>query len=279
MVRWIKIYKQNTMNKIRSIKTTVAIVDPYEEIHSAYLESEQEYNEEGHLTSEVRYNERGIIISKRIFELSPDGSILAQMNYERNTDLIERTEFFDDYEQVQYKTEVTGADGTKTIQEYHYNQLGNTDRITVKNEQGEIEGYEIFVFNENDQPIEEIKLDANHQVEFKKVITYDVNGQLITEIYFDKEQPVRTVAYSYTEKGLAFEKTDISHDTDAKIVNRYSYDLAGNQVLDETFQNGQLIFKNYCTYDDRDNLVEERVINLGPENYIELRQHKITYQD
>jgi hypothetical protein len=265
------------MKIVKSIKTHIVTINPYNEVLSDFLMSEKDFNENGLLTVEVNYDEGGAIDSKRIFELDDNGTILVQMNYERQNDLIERTEFFDDDDAIQYRSEITTASGAKSIHEYHYNQLGNADKITIKNDDGEIEGYELFLFNENDQVREEIRLNQEHDIEFRKVLEYSDHKLLTAEKYFDRDLLIRTTAYEYNERNLVYRRTDFDHRTEGQTVNQYSYDLAGNQILDETFQNDKLTFKNYCLYDENNNLIEERVMTIGRENVIELIRHDVTY--
>ena len=126
------------MKVIQSIKSTISRINAYGEVVGSYPHSESTYNESGDLTSSVLFNEDGEIESKSTFELDEAGKILAQIHYERRNDLIERTQFFDSDDDIQYKTEVTTKDGSKTIHEYHYDQLGNADIITIKNDEGTI---------------------------------------------------------------------------------------------------------------------------------------------
>lgn len=265
------------MRHIKSVRTYVHTVNAYNEVLSDFMLSEKDYNENGHSTLEVVYDESGEIDTKRIFELDENGVILSQINYERKNDLVERTDFFDDEDSIQLRSEVTTSGGEKTIHEYHYNQLGNTDKITIKNENGEIEGYEAFVFNEKDEVKEELRLNADNEIEFRKVLSYFENGLLKEEKYFDRNTLIRSTAYVYDERSLLTVKTDRDELTNSETLSRYTYDLTGNQILDETFKNGQLSFKNHCMYDEQNNLIEERVMSVGTENLIEIISHEITY--
>jgi hypothetical protein len=265
------------MSHIKAIKSHLTTINPYNEVLADFTLSEKDYNENGHLIMEVMYTDIGEIDSKRIFELDENGQVLVQMNYERQNDLIERTEFFDDEESIQHRSEITTASGGKSIYEYHYNQLGNADKITIKNENGEVEGYEIFVFNEKDQVKDEFRMNAENQVEFRKTLTYFDNGLLKEENYYDHGLPARTTSYTYNERNLLTETIDRDIRSNSKVVNQYTYDLAGNQILDETLKNGQLSFKNHCLYDEKNNLIEERVMSIGTENMIEIIRHEITY--
>lgn len=265
------------MKVIKSIKTHILRINPYNEVLSDFLFSEKDFNEAGHLTIEVHFDEDGSMDSKRIFELDENGTILVQLNYERQNDLIERTEFFDDQENIQYRSEITTASGAKSIHEYHYDQMGNADKITIKNEDGEVEGHEVFLFNDNDQVREEVRLNPDNQVEFRKILEYSANGALIEEKYYDRDVLFRTTVYEYNEDGRVSRRIDNDHRTVANTINQYSYDISGNQILDETFQNEKLTFKNYCLYDEHNNLVEERVLTVGNENLIEIIRHDISY--
>lgn len=266
------------MKTIQSIKSTITRLNAYGEEIETYTSSESVFNENSDLTSATLYNEDGVIDSKSIYELDEHGKILAQIHYERKNDLIERTDFFDTEDEIQYKTEVTATDGSKTIHEYRYNQLGNTDQITIKNEDGSIEALEIFKFNDKDILIEEIRTSGAHELQFRKRLSYNEKGQVSKEEFFDDANRLqRKISYQYNDKSQLTEKVDENLEWNSVTNHKYTYDLVGNQILDETFQNGMLSFKNYCTYDDHNNLIEERVIQIGQENYIEIVHHDITY--
>src|SRR5688572_15232379 len=111
------------MKLIKSIKSTITRINAYGDIVSDYELGETLYNERGHEISHKLLNEDGEIENKVMYELDENGNILSQVHYERSNDLIERTDFFDTDDSVQYKSEITTKDGYKTIHEYHYNQI------------------------------------------------------------------------------------------------------------------------------------------------------------
>lgn len=266
------------MKIVRSINSTINRLNVFGEIITSYRYSESQYNENGHLTVQVLLNEDGEIESKSMFELDDVGNIQTQVHYERRNDLVERTEYFDTEEATQYKTEITTGDGSKTIHEYRYNQLGNTDQITIKNDDGSIEGYEIFKFNNDGLLIEEIKVNESYIPLFSKRLTYTEDQQISKEEFFDDANRLhREIKYHFNEDNLLVEKIDSQLDGGTITINKYSYDLVGNQILDETFQNGVLTFKNQSKYDDENNLIEEKVVQIGQENFIEIIQHEIMY--
>lgn len=172
------------MNR-RKITTLEQTINSYDEIVSDYLLSEKHFNSNGHLVLQSEFDEHGEIVSKQIFEVDEIGNVLVQMNYERDNSLIERTEFLDDGNN--YHTEITTSSGQKTFYEYQYTQLGNVDRIIIKNEDGHIEAFELFVMNDNGQIIEEVRQNDQAVVEFKKVLDYNGDGALSTERYYDRD--------------------------------------------------------------------------------------------
>jgi hypothetical protein len=119
-------------------------------------------------------------------------------------------------------------------------------------------------------------LSADNQVEFRKALTYFDSGLLKDEQFYDRGLLTKTIVHTYNERGLLAESINHDLQSDLKSINRYTYDLAGNQIMDETLRNGQITFKNHCLYDDRNNLIEERVMIVG-ENTIEVHRHDITY--
>jgi hypothetical protein len=265
------------MKIIKRILSTILRINAYGEEVENHILSEAIYNENGHRTSFILFTEDGEIESKSMFEVSEEGNILSQIHYERRNDLIERTDFFDTEEQVQYKTEITAKDGTKTIHEYKYNQLGNTDQIIIRHEDGSVEGYEHFKFDDQGKLVEEIRANADLSIQFRKKISYN-DGYVSKEDFFDdKGRLQREITYRNNENGLVLSKLDSNLEWGTLTENKYAYDPTGNQIVDETFENGKMTFRNECHYDDENNLIEERIIQIGQESVIEIIHHDIVF--
>lgn len=265
--------------KIRKITTAEQTIDSYNEVVSDFLFSEQHYNDNGHLILHSEFDESGEVVTKQIFEVDDLGNILVQMNYERANSLIERTEFHDDEDGYQVQSEITTSSGHKTFHEYEYTQLGNVQKIVIKNEAGQIEAFELFVMNDQGQVTEEIRQNAEGAIEFKKVVTYYGHGGINVERYYDRDTPVRIVTHRYDDRNRIAEKEEEELYSGSKTVTRYQYDLAGNEIQNETFYNGQLTFRNFCLYDDHNSLVEERIMSLGTDRYIRILTHEIDYNN
>jgi hypothetical protein len=267
------------MKQIKQIHATITQINPYGEIISSYPLSVSKYNANGHRIYNEQFNESGETEHKVIHQVDERGNILSEVHFDRLTALTERTEYFDTDDDIQYKAEITKTDGSKLTYEFAYNQIGNTDRITIKNEEGTIEAYEHFRYNDNNLVVEEIRTNADSTPQFSKKLFYNDKNILIHEEYYSGISTLtRHVEYLYDTNGLVLEQHDVNEETGATSVSYYFYDEAGNQILDETHHNGVLTFRNECHYDEWDNVIEEKVVQLGSEfNSIEIIKYNIEY--
>lgn len=85
------------------------------------------------------------------------------------------------------------------------------------------------------------------------------------------------MTYRYNQTNKLSEKEEEDIYSGAKTITRFHYDLAGNEIQNETFNNGQLTFRNHCLYDEHNQLIEERIMSLGNERYIRILTHDIEY--
>lgn len=138
------------------------------------------------------------------------------------------------------------------------------DTATLRDEKGNILGYETSVFNEHGDVIENIEYDDKHNEIVKHVAEYDNDGNVLEEQKFIDGELTEITAYEYDLDGNLVLKKQQNVEDGFEIVNEYRYDDRGNRIYNATFRDGNLIFENKCTYDDEGYLRTQELFEIDP---------------
>lgn len=132
----------------------------------------------------------------------------------------------------------------------------------VKNDDGEIVGYERKYHNDNGDITRWDVYDAQEQYDHYTLYEYDSNGRLGKETYYRADGiGVYYYAYSYTEEGVLAEKDYAStkegssrtlFDADGKESARYTYDINDTLIKYEEYVNDQWVEKDLPTQTEED---------------------------
>ncbi len=289
---------------IKSRATTTLELDEGRNIAHAYTSQYQGFDPCGHLISEIVYNATGKAERKMLHTYNEAGRLVEQTVFVDKDHLLERTDhFFDDNGHLT-RTEITRADGEKTIKEYHYDPVENIKKAVLNSANGEIKGYEILWYGQEDEVIAEVRTDTENRTAYKRFATYDGAGRLVMEDIFgyDEEFERRTM-YTYAPGGvltaitttgpqrckLSAEK--LTYNPQGQLVERlvtnhvdkttsrfcYRYNELGHQVADETYEGPRLIFRNFAKYDAHGSLTEEELLSTGDTPFHAIRKHVIEY--
>ena len=288
---------------MKSNITTTRVLDREGHIVHQYVSLFQEFNRKEHMTNEIIYNAAGEVKSKSLFTYNEEGRLLEQVIFEHNDRLVERVDHFFDESGQLVQTEITVADGSKTIKEYHYDPVEKIERAVLNSMHGEIEGYEIFWYGGENEVIAEIKSDVNSRVEYKRFATYDGAGNLIMEEIFGRDEAFdKRTNFTYLPGGLLAKiATQDKHGKDVvvekityddqqlpvkKVVNdkiqgistktSLSYNAAGQCITEKVYEDDVLIFKKMMKYDSKNNVIEEECIH-AVEKLHEIKKHVIEY--
>lgn len=289
---------------IKSRATTTLELDEGRNIKHAYTSQYQGFDPCGRLISEIVYNATGKAEQKMLHTYNEAGCLVEQTVFVDQDQLLERTDhFFDDNGHL-IRTEATRTDGEKTIKEYHYDPVENIKKAVLNSASGEIKGYEIMWYGQENEVIAEVKTDTDNRTAYKRFATYDGVGRLVMEEIFgyDEEFEKRTM-YTYapggvltaitttgpqrrklnTEKltynpqGQLVERLTTNHVDKTTIRFYYRYNEQGHQVADETYEGQRLIFRNFAKYDAHGNLTEEELLSTGDTSFHAIRKHVIEY--
>lgn len=288
---------------IKSKTTTTLELDGDRNITHAYTSLYQGFDQQGRLISEIVYGASGEAERKTLYTYDDEGRLVEQIIFAEGDVLVERTDHFYDEGHLT-RTEITRPDGDKSIKEYHYDPVENIEKAVLNSASGEIKGYEILWYGTGNEVIAEVKTDTDNRTAYKRFATYDGAGRLVMEEIFgyDEVFEKRTV-FSYTPEGLLTnistqgsqrnERTTekFTYDKVGRLLERmitneqdkttirfcYRYNKQGHQIADETYQDSQLIFRNFAKYDPHGNLTEEEILSTGDTPFHAIRKHVIEY--
>ena len=288
---------------MKSNITTTRVLDREGHIVHQYVSLFQEFNRKGHMTNEIIYNAAGEVESKSLFTYNEEGRLLEQVRFEHNDRLVERMDHFFDESGQLVQTEITIADGSKTIKEYQYDPVEKIERAVLNSMHGEIEGYEIFWYGGENEVIAEIKSDVNSRVEYKRFATYDGAGNLIMEEIFGRDEAFKKrTNFTYLPGGLlskivtqdkygkdltvekiAYDEQQLPikkvlNDKTQKAITKHClfYNEERQCVTEKVYENDVLIFKKSMKYDSKNSVIEEECMNVA-EKIHEIKKHVIEY--
>lgn len=289
---------------IKSKTTTTLELDQDRNIKHAYTSRYQGFDRSGRLVSEVVYNASGEAERKMLQTYDEEGRLVEHIVFTEGDCLVERTDHFFDDEGHLVRTEITQADGEKSIKEYHYDPVENIEKAVLNSANGEIKGYEILWYGSGNEVIAEVKTDTHNRTAYKRFATYDGAGRLVMEEIFGYDEvfekrtmytytphgcltairtqgPQRselaTEQFIYDEEGKLLERTVTNEQENTDIRFCYRYNEHGHQIADETYEDDQLIFRNFAKYDAKGNLTEEELVSTGDTPFHAIRKHVIEY--
>lgn len=288
---------------IKSKTTTTLELDRDRNITHAYTSLYQGFDRSGRLISEIVYSAQGEAERKTLYTYDEDGQLIEQIMFAGGDQLLERTDYFYDEGHL-VRTEVTQDNGERSIKEYHYDPVENIEKAVLNSENGEIKGYEILWYGTGNEVIAEVKTDTDNRTAYKRFATYDGAGRVVMEEIFGYDEVFeKRTLYTYTPEGLLTaisvqgpQRRELSaerfvYNNEGKLTERiisnapaeadirfcYRYNEQGHQIADETYEDDQLIFRNFARYDAKGNLTEEEIVSSGETPFHAIRKHVIEY--
>jgi hypothetical protein len=227
-----------------------------------------EYDKEGRLILEAEYND-GELINSTALQYDKGGHITEELHIFA-MDGIEQKNIYirDDHGKIT-QAEIHYADGSVSTRKY--SREGSVETIVITNENNEIEGTEIRVYDAADRLISETHQDEKKNVVKQVNNEYDERGlkikaSLKSENEMDNAEQVMT----YDEKErLTMKKTsDQKGSLIRKIVIEYNDDDSVDKEYVESYEYNTVKFFNQYSYDDSGHLVkEERIYANGTVDY------------
>jgi hypothetical protein len=290
---------------LKQITTTIRFDVDRAELER-FISRETTIDSLGRVLDETEFRNDGQLVRKVLFRYSSSGDVSTQVEYDSLNNLIERQDFIEgeDGELQQVITEF--ADGSKLIKSYDSSDLELEDRASLTNERGENMGEEILIFNEQQQAVREVAVDAEGKEMRKIEKEYDVVGRIVSENEFEDERLKEIRHFTYNLGGLLAEKLhrspdgrvfayetivydDAEHeikrewknlDSGVHVVEEFHYDDKHNLVLSTVIRNGKLVFRNSCVYDDDRRLISEEIVEIDWSGKVSSHEKQIhEYQD
>lgn len=232
----------------------------------------------GKTLDETEFDSESNIIYKRIYRYFDTGEVSEYVEFDPSDDLLERhTYILNDHGEID-KIEYEFIDGKKLIKEFSYSDLGNMDKATIRDENGLITGYEVYIGDEHGRLIREIELDSDNNEINKYEKTYNENGSVILQKHFVDGQLISDEKMYYNDDGLLIKTVLANHIDKFKFIENSRYDKNGNNIYISAHQNGVLIFENKCGYDKNDMLIYEEFFELDYWERKILRHEKLEHE-
>ncbi len=219
-------------------------------------------NSQGDILDETEFDPESNIICKRVYRYFETDVVKEYIEYDAFDELLERHTFHknDDGEIVKEECELLG--GQKTVKEFTFTDLGNADKAEIRDESGKITGYEVYVLNEEGFVIQEIEMDADNKETSRFDKTYDEKGLLNNEKHYVDGQLFSTETFSYDENDVIQKKVQQNYFDDYESIERFKYDINGNEIYNSTHQNNVLVFEIKALYNAKNELIREEYFEL-----------------
>jgi hypothetical protein len=244
--------------------TTKVELDSNKNEKSRFLHKKCTVSSSGKILDETELDSYGGVVCKRIYRYFDTGEVQEYVEYDPKERLIERHHYYTDDKGLICRHEFEYEGGMKMIKEFSNVDLGNADKAIIRDENGDITGYEMYKFNDDNQMVTEFELDEDNNELIRYEKAYYDNGLLRFEKKYKEGQLVDGELFKYNENGLLIEKIHRNYLDNYENVEEYEYDKNENLVCIIAFHNGHFVFENKCEYDSNNNLILEEFIQLDP---------------
>lgn len=241
----------------------------------AQIESGEIYDSSGHIRRRNAYDENGKLIWYHTYEssdfsqkilvksfdatgkqtgeveetLDDEGRLLTTYRFTDVDGVLEKIEHAYDEYGNETQTTVYQLNGMVVTSLYEYDNLGNITNTTQYTD-GQISGYEQYLYNENGQVIEQHYFGVNGEKQTSIFYQYDEKGNNISSQNYGGDGSLFWEEYKeYDGSGLLINSKNITYWDDGTVetkIYQYIYDKSGDQI-------GQKL------YDGEGNLLESTV--------------------
>lgn len=286
---------------MKEVHITKAELNLKKEIEKRFLYKKLTIDSNNRVIDETEFNEAGDPIHRITNKYSPDDNISERIEFDASNNLIERDLYNE--KGVHFSSIIEFGDGSKTIKNYAYTDLGNTDKVTLTDENGVILGYEASVRDNQDRIICEFRNDANNNEVFKIDRVFDDKGnltreiqfsngeiELVTDNFYNKDEKVIKIqsgrdleSFYITElldldaKNRLLKHTTTDHEYGDIHIEHFDYDSNDNEISNVEVFNGITISSNLCKYDDSNRLIEENMIEHDVSGSI-IKHEQLSYK-
>ncbi len=217
----------------------------------------------GNTLDETEYDLELKVVYKRIYRYFDTGEIKEYLEYNPSDELLERHCYIKNESGEIYRHELEFSGGQKSIKEFFLTDIGNADKATIRDENGEITGFEVYILDEQGRIKEEMELDSDNNEIYRYENTYDDYGVLKLEKHYRDGVLFNSESFEYDEKGNVVKKIHKNYADKFKVIDNYEFDIKGNMVYNSSYQDGVLVFENKCGYDENNQLISEEFFEIN----------------
>jgi len=231
----------------------------------------------GNILDETELSEDGSVACKRIYRYFEDGGVKEFIEYDPFDELIERHTYTENESGEIVRVVYEYGNDHKIVKDFHFADLGLADTATLYDETGTVIGYETYVFNDDDQIVDQIERSSNNTESVRYHKKYDADGNTSEEQKFVNEKLTEVTTYSYESHNKVARKV-VKNKTDGnELIDEYEYDSNGNMIHNVSFKNSTVVFENKCTYDGDQNLSTEEFFEIDFWEKRILRHEKLVH--
>jgi hypothetical protein len=207
-----------------------------------FVSSFTELNLEGLTIVQASYRSKNEIESKTTFVYDDKGKIIERVEFIEENEIAEKTCYKRNNDGKIVEALVNYSDGTFSRKSYNYQ--GNKLIINIVDEDGESEGTETYIFDNNENVIGKEITDYFGNTELKEVSEYDNNNNLIKKTEYDEDNDVVLInMYEYNKKDLLSIKR-INGDNKTVEEISFNYDDKGRLVEHKFGSSHRVIYEH-----------------------------------
>lgn len=267
---------------MESITTTTTIFNEAGNKTVEYESSIKNYSKYGIMVDESIFDQQGKMVVKRTYRYYDNDRLHEEIRYDPNNDILERTTYEENDDNVLEKVEISFNGHQKVIKSINPMGLDLSTDVIIKDEQGVYLGKEYHQFNENGDKIIEIIYDKKDEQKCHSEMKYSgPDEKFQEEVYyenmcefceFNSFQKLDSLmimqdgelaadeVMEFDGRGMITGKVHTDYVHEYRSEETHNYDERGNMVLLEIYVNGELTFTNKCKYDKHNRMIEEHVI-------------------
>lgn len=244
-------------------KTTTKIeLDINKQEINRFLFKEYTIDSFGNILDETEFDSESNVVCKRIYRYFDTGEVKEFFEYDPFDDLLERQSFYkNDYGNIE-KQEFEFSGGQKLIKEFYFTDIGNAEKVTIRDENDEITGFEVYIYDEYGNITKEIELDTENNEISKFEKAYNEDGTIKFEKQFKDSILFYIETFEYDENQNVIKKLHENYLDKYELVDVYQFDQNNNMIYNSSHQNGMLVFENKCGYDKNNILISEEFFEL-----------------
>jgi len=270
------------MNKVKTRTEYTTTIDPeLKETGEEFKSSFCEYNINGDIIHFESFTEEGVMDGKITSKFDNEGHVLEEINCSSDDEFTDKTLYIRKDNGEIEQIELFYPGNTKTIKRYIRNESSHKLEIQIVDDDGDLEGRELIVFDENDNVLEKLTLDYDGKHEEKLCFEYDKSNKLIhrkevdrkdkiiiqDRFFYDdnnnmikrirlnrKNKPLEIVMVKYNENNKAVEQ-----NFNNQYILQFEYDKKGNTIKEvRKNEHGLIEHEAFSSYNDEGLIVEEK---------------------